>query len=191
MLTAQRIREALASAEPVRLDDAPFRHAAVMMLLSLSGAVPEILYTVRSENLPTHKGQIAFPGGKIDPGDASPLEAALRETEEEVGIPPSAIEVVGGLDDVLTLQQFRITPFVGLLHEPVPLTVNQEEIAQVFFAPYPEIASPASWRTEMRTWQGTNFEAPYCGFKNHKIWGVTARMTANFLRHVAGWEPMA
>ncbi|MCS6913912.1 MAG: CoA pyrophosphatase [Myxococcales bacterium] len=158
-----------------------FREAAVLLpLLAGPGEEdPHLLFTVRQADLPTHAGQIAFPGGKRDAADRSPEETALREAQEELGL-DGDIEVLGLLDDVPTPAGFIITPVVGVLPRQVELRPNRGEVAEVFSAPLSALrrvhqAGPA------REFLGVHYvmhEYPYRGWR---IWGATAYMVQQLL----------
>lgn len=158
-----------------------FREAAVLLPL-LAGEVdedPRLLFTVRQAGLPTHAGQIAFPGGKRDAADRSPEETALREAHEELGL-SSGIEVLGLLDDVPTPAGFVITPVVGVLPGAVELQPNNQEVAEVFSAPISALrqvhrAGPA------REFLGIRYVMHEYPYERWRIWGATAYMVRQLL----------
>ncbi|HMN99812.1 MAG TPA: CoA pyrophosphatase [Miltoncostaeaceae bacterium] len=136
---ADALAHVLRDREPASLPG-PGRRAAVLIVLADRAGQASLLLTKRSDDMPTHPGQISLPGGVVDPGDPSPEAAALRETEEEVGLPRAALRVVGELDDVHTMaSNFIIRPFVALLEgrwEPVP---SDAEVARAFHVPVAEV----------------------------------------------------
>ncbi|MBX6323953.1 MAG: CoA pyrophosphatase, partial [Rhodospirillaceae bacterium] len=138
-----------------------------------------VLLTRRSDSLPHHAGQISFPGGCIEPHDADAADAALREAEEEVGLPRSAVEIVGRLDTYLTRTGFAVTPVVGIVTPPLTLAPDPVEVAEAFEAPLAFLLDRANHRRDSREYNGgvRHFYAMPWG--HHYIWGATAGMLVN------------
>jgi 8-oxo-dGTP pyrophosphatase MutT (NUDIX family) len=134
--------------------------------------------------LRSHAGQIAFPGGARDPEDETPLHAALREADEELGIPPHAVTVLGQLDEVPTLTEFRIAPFVGLVPASLPFRPSPHEVAEVFEVPLRHLLAPGVHRTEKREAAGRVWDVDFYPWGHHTIWGATARIVRNLLLRV-------
>jgi 8-oxo-dGTP pyrophosphatase MutT (NUDIX family) len=155
--------------EPVRLPG--YSPAAVLVPVLLDADAPELLFTKRTDDVETHKGQVSFPGGVCDDTDAGPVDTALRETEEELGIPRSLVEVVGCLPELKTPTGFSITPVVGLLSALPRLTPSAAEVAAVFRAP---LALFAGGRSEMRMVDGVAREVWFYDHHGTVIWGATA-----------------
>jgi len=133
-----------------------------------------IILTERSSRLRSHSGQIAFPGGRIDPTDASPEEAALREAEEEIGLDPSQVEVVGRMPDYVTGSGYRIRPILSVVRPGFFLTLNADEVEDAFEVPLSFLMDPANHRRESRIWRERErfyYTMPY---GERFIWGVTA-----------------
>lgn len=138
-----------------------------------------VLLTLRAADLADHAGQISFPGGRIEPEDPDPIHAALREAEEEIGLPMNHVEVVGRLDTWLTGTGFEITPIVGLVRPPEALVPDPVEVAEVFEVPLDFVLDPKNHQRrsrELRGEQRTFFVLPY---QHRNIWGATAGMLVN------------
>lgn len=157
----------------------PMRPAAVLVpLIDRPGGLA-VLLTERNADLPDHPGQIAFPGGRLEPGDADAVAAALRECEEEVGIPPAAVEVIGFLGPHLTLTGYAVTPVVGLVRPDVTLALDPREVASAFEVPLGLLLDPAARRSETREAFGRRFAMPYWEHDGRRIWGATAWMLSD------------
>ncbi len=138
-----------------------------------------VLLTQRTEHLPSHAGQIAFPGGKVEQHDASPLAAALRETQEEIGLEARYIEPLGYLDGYLTGTGFHVVPVVALVEPGFSLTLDSSEVADAFEVPLSFLLDEKNHRTHTREWRGqlrSYYAMPYC---DRYIWGATAGMIKN------------
>lgn len=145
-----------------------------------------VLLTQRSAALRSHSAQIAFPGGRVDAADGSPVVTALRETEEEIGLERKHVRVLGFLDAYLTGTGYRITPVVGLVEPPFALTINAHEVDEAFEAPLDFLLDPANHQREGREWKGlyrTYYAMP---FEGRYIWGATAGMIRNLYERLAG-----
>lgn len=159
--------------------------AAVLVPLIDHASGMSVLLTQRTENLPSHAGQIAFPGGRMDARDLSPEDTALRETEEEVGIERTKIQVVGRLTVHETRTGYRVMPVIGLVESPLTLSLEPSEVAHVFEVPLDFVLDPANHRFE--TYKGIDSGRKYRAipYGEHYIWGLTARVLfelANVLR---------
>ena len=145
-------------------------------------ARPSLYFTVRRPDLPTHAGQISFPGGKVEPGDDDEIAAALRETHEELGVLIAREQVIGILDDVPTPSRFVITPVVAWVEEPLELQPDPREVAEVFHVPLDRLADPAIYTTAgQRQFLGIDFTMHEYAWQQHRIWGATAKMVATLL----------
>ncbi len=153
--------------------------AVLVPIVQRPDQVPTVLLTKRADHLRDHAGQISFPGGRIEESDADPDAAALRETEEEIGLPPNGIEVVGRLDTYITRTGFEVTPVVGLVATPFQLKLDALEVAEAFEVPLRYFLDPENREVHSRVWQGrTRFFYVY-PYEKHYIWGATAGMLSN------------
>lgn len=156
----------------------PIRPAAVLVAV-VDRAEPTVILTQRSAHLPQHPGQISFPGGKIEPTDETPLAAALREAEEEVGLDARFVDPIGYLDLYMTTQGYRIVPSVARIAPDYSLTLNPSEVDEAFEVPLQFLLEPANHQRRSRDWEGITryyFEIP---FEQRRIWGVTAGILRN------------
>ena len=160
-------------------------HASVLLAIVLREQ-PMVLLTERTAHLSTHSGQVAFPGGRADPEDASPADTALREAQEEVGLDRAFVEVLGTLPTYVTGSSFIITPVVALVQPDCVLQPNPYEVADLFEVPLAFLLDPAHHRRHVFDRDGVHrewFSMPYeQGGKTHFIWGATAGMLRNFYR---------
>jgi 8-oxo-dGTP pyrophosphatase MutT (NUDIX family) len=147
---------------------------------------PTVLLTQRAATLRSHSAQVAFPGGRVDAVDGSPVVTALREAEEEIGLPRERVRTLGFLDAYLTGTGYRIVPVVALVEPPFSLTLNAHEVDEAFETPLSFLLDPANHRREGREWQGlyrTYYAMP---FGDRYIWGATAGMIRNLYERLAG-----
>lgn len=171
--------------------DAQPRLGAVLLPVLNHAAGPCLIYTVRSARLQHHAGQISFPGGRAEPGDASPLSTALREAWEEINLQPESVEVYGQLEEVwIRPSNFLVRPFVGVLGSDAGLSPDPREVDSLLMAPLAELMAPgvlqrASWRRE-----GHPAQVPLFAIGGREIWGATAALTAQLLARLGwkGWE---
>ena len=160
------------------------RRAAVLCPLVRREGGFNVMLTLRSAHLKVHAGQIAFPGGKIDPADPSPLAAALREAEEEIGLPPEDADILGTLDPYDTSTGFVITPFVGIVSPrfvPIP---EENEVAEVFEVPFDFLMDFANHERIERVHEGRTRRFYQMIWGRYRIWGATAGMLRNLARRI-------
>ncbi|HOP48732.1 MAG TPA: CoA pyrophosphatase [Desulfobacteraceae bacterium] len=179
------IREALNTRTPKSISDDKFsyRHASVLIPLFEDGGIYKILFTKRTDKLEEHKGQISFPGGSVDKKDISVEETALREASEEVGISKEDVEILGRIDDTLTLvSNFVVHPFVGLIPYPYDFIINNDEVERLISVPL-KVFHPSSPAIKGDTFEldGKIYHTPTYEFNREIIWGATARMMKVFM----------
>ncbi len=151
--------------------------AAVLVPLFLKDGEPHVLLTKRPANLSRHAGQVSFPGGRVEPADGNSLAAALREAEEEVGLAPAEVKVLGQLSEVLVLvSAFRLTPWVASVPYPYPYRPSPEEVEAILHVPLSALSRPGAWRVEELQAYGMRHQVHLLDFGGETIWGATARV---------------
>lgn len=161
----------------------PIRPAAVLVPV-IARDEPMVLLTQRTAHLKDHAGQISFPGGKIDPADVSPMAAALREADEEIGLAADAIEPIGYLDLYLTTFGFRIVPLVARVAPDFALTLNRNEVDDAFEVPLSFLMSPENHQRHSRDWNGLTRHFYAMPFGERYIWGATAGILRNLYERI-------
>ena len=161
------------------------RPAAVLVPIIARPEGFTVLFTRRTEQLKSHSGQISFPGGRAEPGDPSPRHTALREAQEEIGLAPARVEVLGQLAEYNTRTGFRVTPVIGLIQPPLELAPDAREVDEVFEVPLAFLLDPANHRRESRQ-IGARMASYYViEHQGRTIWGATAGMLVNLYRQLA------
>jgi 8-oxo-dGTP pyrophosphatase MutT (NUDIX family) len=145
---------------------------------------PTVLFTQRATHLPDHAGQISFPGGKIDPGDATPLAAALREAEEEIGLERRFIDPIGYLDLYMTTLGYRIVPTLARIDPGFRLKLNRSEVDDVFEVPFAFLMTEENHKLHSREWKGMTRTVYAMPFGERNIWGVTAGILRNLYERI-------
>lgn len=167
--------------EPVPApDERLLKPAAVLVPLVVRHDAVSVLLTQRATNLNRHAGQIAFPGGRVDPEDVSIVAAALREANEEIGLDARYAEPLGFLDPYLSSTGYRIVPVVARIEPDIPLTLSPAEVVAAFEVPLPFLMDPANHARHQREWQGSIRHYYAISFGERYIWGVTAGIIRNF-----------
>src|ERR1044071_5659840 len=195
MTLAVRLREALetghrGSPELIGGDvldeeaDGPGITPAAVLVAVVDRPDPTVLLTLRPETMRKHPGQVSFPGGRIDPGDDGPVAAALREAEEEIGLPPDAVEVIGIADRYRTVTGFEVTPVLGIVAPDLPLSPHPGEVAALFEAPLHYLLDPAHQQVRTAVWRGRERTYYEILWEDRKIWGATAAMIVNLSRRL-------
>ena len=161
--------------------DAASTAAAVLIPLIAHDELT-VLFTQRTSHLKSHAGQVSFPGGRVEPGDASAEFTALREAQEEIGLSPERVEILARLPDYRTRTGFRVTPVIGLVAPPLALTPDAREVASVFEVPLAFLLDPKNRQRRTREFQGATVGYYVFEFEDRVIWGATAGMLVNLYR---------
>ena len=165
-----------------KIEDRPdLTPAAVLVPLFQKKEGTHILLTQRTEKVDQHKGQISFPGGAYNYEDLDCLTTALRETEEEIGLAMDAVEILGELDHTVTITQFKICPYVGLIPYPYPFQLSPFEVDRLIVLPWEIRLDPSKFTEGPFTWGGRTFLTYYVEYQGDFIWGDTARILKNFV----------
>lgn len=160
--------------------DELFPEAAVLLPVTRS-AEPELVLTLRASGLSTHGGEVAFPGGRRDPEDPDLVFTALREADEEIGLPPGLVEVIGPLTPVVSRYGIKVTPYVGIIPDFVEYQPNDGEIAAVFSVPLEFFRQDVREHTHRIDYQGRSWYVPSYRYGEYKIWGLTAIMIVELI----------
>lgn len=152
------------------------REAAVLipLLRQSPGEESRILLTLRTQSLRSHAGQVALPGGTCDPGDCDPIATALRESHEEIGLTPSAVNVIGQLSPVILPSGYRVTPVVGLIEPDIQLRPSPAEVAAIFHAPASLVLNPDRYNKLSMVYRNRSREVLELYYQEYRIWGATA-----------------
>jgi 8-oxo-dGTP pyrophosphatase MutT (NUDIX family) len=157
---------------------------AAVLVAVVERPSPTVILTLRPETMRKHPGQISFPGGRIDPEDAGPVAAALREAQEEIGLPPAAVQIIGLADRYRTVTGFEVTPVVGVVPPDLPVTPQPGEVAAVFEAPLAYLLDPDNHRICEIEWLGRMRSYYEIQWQDRRIWGATAAMIVNLSRRL-------
>jgi len=176
-----QIRKTLSSRRRRVIEHPPYSHAAVLVPVFKKGERCHLLFTKRSNQVRNHKGEISFPGGVVDEEDLELINTALREAQEEIGLEKDDVQIVGILDDIVTVTHFIVTPIVGFFPYPYPFKVSEVEIAELIEVPLASLLDENSF-SEREIFRGGQNEIVYAyQYENHIIWGATARILKQFL----------
>lgn len=188
-MAADKILEILQSRTPLTISREQVKPAAVLVPIQEQKDGDYLVLTQRAEMLNSHRGQVAFPGGGVNPEDKGDLEAALRESHEEIGIDPRHVRVLGQLDQVTAGSNYLVTPFVGVIPSPYKFCLNLAETAAVFSVPISALLDPKSFSMEARFFADYPREPIYhFHYEEWDIWGATARIIKQLLELVYGFD---
>lgn len=176
----EQISKALDKVNFVTPKASKFQPSAVLVPLIKRDNGLYLLLTKRAEHLRHHPGQISFPGGRMDDTDKDLIHTALRETEEEVGIPESKIEIIGKLELLPTISKFMIQPIVGIVESDYQMTINPEEVDEAFEVPLDFLFDEKNWQKSYREFNGITFPLYAMPYQSRNIWGATAQIIVNF-----------
>ncbi len=166
------------------LDHDQLRDAAVMIGLIERANGWQVLLTKRTESMSNHAGQVAFPGGRIDPGDANVFAAGLRELEEEVGIAMQDVRIIGALDRFVTISNYTVTPILAIIQGSAQATPQEAEVAEIFEAPLAMFADPEKRQRETRMWRGKLRSSIVFDYQEKRIWGATASIMVRLMQRI-------
>jgi 8-oxo-dGTP pyrophosphatase MutT (NUDIX family) len=172
-----------------RTGDGPLRPAAVLIPLYVRDKTLWTLFTKRTEAVEHHKGQISFPGGGQHPEDGNLWVTAIRETEEEIGIPRDGIRILGALPKMVTVTDFEVSPFVGAIPYPVEFRPGAGEVEEIIEVPLAYLLDPMVVEEVMLKWKGRDVKTLVYHYRGHAIWGATAHILADFLTALRGEQP--
>jgi len=176
-----QVRKMLSSRKRRMISHPPFSHAAVLVPLFQKDGNCHLLFTKRSEQVKYHKSEISFPGGVVDEEDRELIHTALREAHEEIGLKESDVQIIGVLDDIVTITEFIVTPIVGLFPYPYPFKVSEGEIAELIEVPLTSLLME-DCLSEREIFRGGQREVVFAyQYGDHVIWGATARILKQFL----------
>jgi 8-oxo-dGTP pyrophosphatase MutT (NUDIX family) len=167
----------------VVMTDVP-RVAAAVLIAVTDGVIPSVILTQRPATMRKHPGQVAFPGGRVDASDVDVIAAALREAEEEVGLPPSCVHIVGTTDIYHTITDYEITPVISVIPPDLVLVPNKGEVDAIFEVPLSFLLDPLNHKTKQVDYQGFAREYYEIFWEDRRIWGATAAMIVNLSRRL-------
>jgi 8-oxo-dGTP pyrophosphatase MutT (NUDIX family) len=186
---AQKIKEILAQREVKEVAVGPGRtRAAVLLPLFVKDGSCHILFTKRSQKVRYHKGEISFPGGNYDATDDDLLATALREAHEEIGLKPQDVSLLGALDEMMTMTDFIVSPFVGHIPYPYTFIPSPDEIEEIIILPLADFLKAGVLSEEYRTYNKKTEKVPIYHSGGHVIWGATARILRQFLELIPSGE---
>lgn len=170
--------------DPLTDEDQTVTAAAVLIPI-VDRPAPTVILTLRPDKMRRHAGQIAFPGGRIDPGDKGPVDAALREAEEEIGLARADVRIIGVADRYRTITGFEVTPVVAILPPDLALVPNPDEVVVIFEVPLDYLLHPEHQVVKTIAWQGQDRCYYEILWEERRIWGATAAMIVNLSRRLA------
>ncbi|MDY6880890.1 MAG: CoA pyrophosphatase [Desulfatiglans sp.] len=194
MTLPEVINDILGTRTPKRIENGktPYQDASVLIPIIGDGTEYKVLFTKRTNDVQTHKGQISFPGGAKDEGDGTFEETALRETEEEIGLAGKDVDILGKVDDIMTVESnFIVHPFVGMAPYPYDFTINRREVERILLVPL-DVFHPENrdTRRDSFVYEGVTYWGVAWEYENDVIWGATARIMANFVSIMGNHLPL-
>lgn len=178
----QRLNHTISSKGQAVSDEREGSYDAAVLLPLINEQDPQILLTMRAMHLNSHSGEVAFPGGKVDEGDLSSMHTALRETEEEVGISPDDVRIVGALDYRQTRFGMAVKPYVGLVNDGAEIITNPDELSEAFLVP---VSFFRDNEPQSQTkFEGNLYNIPSYRYQDYNIWGLTAFIIMDFVKTV-------
>lgn len=162
----------------------PLRPAAVLLPLVERNGVISLLLTERTHEIPEHPGQVAFPGGRAEAGDRDLVHTALRESEEEIGLPPAAVELVGIIRCQPVISGYAVLPVVGFIRQPFEPVLDRREVGDLFEVPLSFFMDDANGRRFEREREGVPAEVWEYWWEHHRVWGATAKIVREFVAHL-------
>ena len=189
MVIAELLRQKLAARQ--RIEETGLKRAAVLVAIHLKEEGARLLLTRRSESVPTHKGQVAFPGGGAEKGEGGVIGTALREAQEEVGLDPNMVDVLGCLDDFPTVgRDTWVTPVIGVLkHEPV-LEADPNEVARIFWVALEDLNHAERWRREEHLMGSSKWPVFFFDADGENLWGLSAYIVLQLMALLPGEPPL-
>jgi 8-oxo-dGTP pyrophosphatase MutT (NUDIX family) len=170
---------------PLMAEGSSPARAGVLIPLFCKDDAYHCLFTRRTDKVKRHKGEISFPGGIYDASDADMVATALREAHEEIGLNPRDVELLGALDEIMTMSDFIVSPFVGLIPYPYPFVPSHEEIDEIIILPLSGFLKAGVLSEEYRTYQGRTEKVSLYNLGGYVIWGATAKILRQFLDLIA------
>lgn len=181
--------DAIAGRTPRRVDAAADPAAVLVPVVRPTGTSPAVLFTKRADHLGEHPGQMSFPGGGREDRDADLLATALREADEEIGLTAAEVSVRGPLDDIVTVTDYAVSPFVGTVPDR-PYQPDEREVAEVVPLPVAGLLDPANYEVEVRDHPRVgSVTVHYFHVDGYTVWGATARILAQLLELTTDWRP--
>lgn len=182
----QQLRNRLKRYEIAPLKDGQVRGQAAVLIPILNGENPSLILTERASHLGTHAGEVAWPGGKADPEDASLLHTALRESQEEINLDPGRVEVIAELRPFISKHGLLVTPYVGLVDDNVELAINEQELSAIFYVPLDYLLDDPRTESYIIQRHGERHVVPVYHYDGFRIWGLTAMILQELMIHGLG-----